>query len=211
MNWNRRYRLRSYLRSSLWIVPVAAGLSERVFRFLVEAIEPHTSWASFGLGVDGAKALTNTVITLALSFVVFTFGSLLVAIQVASGQYTPRIIATTLLRDNVIRYTVGLFVFTLLLAVKTLNHIETDVPQLVTFVTGSVGFICLAAFLFLIDYAARLLRPVSLVKRVGDQGLAVIKSIYPDIADEPTAEDPTQDPGPVTRTLLHRGTSSIIL
>ena len=30
------------------------------------------------------------------------FGSLLVAIQVASGQYTPRIIATTLLRDNVL-------------------------------------------------------------------------------------------------------------
>ena len=42
-------------------------------------------------------------ITLNLSFLVFTFGSLLVAIQVAGGQYTPRIIATTLLRDNVIR------------------------------------------------------------------------------------------------------------
>ena len=37
----------------------------------------------------------SIVITMALSFVVFTFGSLLVAIQVASGQLTPRIIATT--------------------------------------------------------------------------------------------------------------------
>jgi hypothetical protein len=32
---------------------------------------------------------------------VFTFGSLLVAIQVAGGQYTPRIIAATLLRKMV--------------------------------------------------------------------------------------------------------------
>jgi hypothetical protein len=31
------------------------------------------------------------------AFIVFTFGSLLVAIQIASGQLTPRIIATTLL------------------------------------------------------------------------------------------------------------------
>ena len=129
MNWNRRYRLKSYLRSSLWIIPVAAGLAERVFRAIVQALEPHMGWAWFGLGIDGAKALSNAVITLTLSFVVFTFGSLLVAIQVASGQYTPRIIATTLLRDNVIRYTVGLFVFTLLFAVRALNHIETTVPQ----------------------------------------------------------------------------------
>ena len=151
-----------------------------MFRVIVQALEAPLGWAGAGLGLDGAKALTNAVITLTLSFVVFTFGSLLVAIQVASGQYTPRIIATTLLRDNVIRYTVGLFVFTFLFAVRALNHIETTVPQLFTWVTGLLGLVCLAAFLFLIDYAARLLRPVSLVKRVGDEGLAVIESVYPE-------------------------------
>src|SRR3982751_5626677 len=113
MNWKQRSRLASYLRSSLWIVPVLAGMAERAFRALVDVIEASTEWEGFELGIDGAKALSNTVITLSLSFVVFTFSSLLVAIQVASGQYTPRVIATTLLRDNVIRYTVALFVFTL--------------------------------------------------------------------------------------------------
>ena len=58
----------------------------------------------------------DTVITLTISFIVFTFGSMLVAIQVAGRQLTPRIIATTLLRDNVIRATVGLFAFTLFFA-----------------------------------------------------------------------------------------------
>src|SRR4029079_12397208 len=179
MTWKQRYKVRSYLRSSLWIVPVLAGMAERVFRAIVEVIEVHTDWAWFDLGIDGAKALSNTVITLSLSFIVFTFGSLLVAIQVASGQYTPRVIATTLLRNNVIRYTVALFVFTLLFAVRAINRLEGSVPQLFLCVVASLGLICLAAFLFLIDYAARLLRPVSLVNRVGDEGLRVIESVYP--------------------------------
>ena len=107
----------------------------------------------------------QTVITLTLSFLVFTFGSLLVAIQVAGGQLTPRIIATTLLRNNVVRYSVGLFVFTLVFAVSALNRQEASVDELVALVTGILGIACIADFLFLIDYAARLLRPVSVVTR----------------------------------------------
>jgi uncharacterized membrane protein len=110
---------------------------------------------------------------------VFTFGSLLVAIQVASGQLTPRIIATTLLRDNVVRYSVGLFVFTLIFCVMSLDRLETKVHELVALVAAILGIACMATFLFLIDYAARLLRPVSIVGRVGDEGMAVIRSVYP--------------------------------
>jgi Predicted membrane protein len=110
---------------------------------------------------------------------VFTFGSLLVAIQVAGGQLTPRVIATTLLRDNVVRYTVGLFVFTLLFAISALNRIKGTGDQLVLFVAGLLGLLSMAAFLYLIDYAARLLRPVSILSRVGEDGLTVIEAVYP--------------------------------
>ena len=212
MSWKLRNRIRSYLRSSLWIIPVFAGMAERIFRAIVQVIEAHTGWAWFDLGLDGARALCNTVITLSLSFVVFTFGSLLVAIQVASGQYTPRVIATTLLRDNVIRYTVALFVFTLLFAVRAINRLEGNVPQLYLCVVASLGLICLAAFLFLIDYAARLLRPVSLVKRVGDEGLRVIESVYPEkAASEPVTTTRPEGISPVERTILHRGRSAVVL
>ena len=71
--------------------------------------------------------MLETVITLNLSFLVFTFGSLLVAIQVAGGQYTPRIIATTLLRDNTIRFTVGCFVFTLFFALRVVTRLDETV------------------------------------------------------------------------------------
>ena len=135
-----------------------------------------------------------------------------ILIQVAGGQYTPRIIATTLLRDNVIRYTVGLFVFTFLFAIKALNRTETTVHQLVAFVTGLLGLICIVAFLFLIDYAARMLRPVSLIRRVGEYGLKVMQSVYPEQSTEAqsTAES-RQSPGPAERTILHRGKSAIVV
>src|SRR4029450_4797471 len=128
-------------------------------------VDAWIGWRLSGLSVAGAQALYQTTITLTLSFVVFTFGSLLVAIQVAGGQLTPRIIATTLLRNNVVRYSVGLFVFTLVFAVGALNRQEAAVSELVSLVTGILGVACIADFLFLIDYAARLLRPVAVGAR----------------------------------------------
>jgi uncharacterized membrane protein len=212
MNWNTRNRVTSYLRSSLWIIPIAALIIEQIAAAIIRGLDARLGLEVAGLGVDGAKALCGAVITFALSFIVFTFGSLLVAIQVASGQYTPRIIATTLLRDNVIRYTVGGFVFTLLFAIQALNRIEKSVPQLVLVITGLLGIGCLIAFLFLIDYAARMLRPVSLVKRLGDAELRVLASVYPErITDTPCPKAQVQDAGPVQRTILHRGTPGIIL
>jgi uncharacterized membrane protein len=136
MTWNRRYQVKSYLRSSLWIIPLFALLFEQVAGALAQTLDTHLAWEGLGFGVTGAQALLNAIITLTLSFIVFTFGSLLVAIQVASGQYTPRIIATTLLRDNVIRYTVGLFVFTFLFGIRDLGRTETTVHQFVAFIAG---------------------------------------------------------------------------
>lgn len=212
MNWKQSNRVASYFRSSLWVIPIAALILEQIFTVIVRQVDSHLHWSGLGLGVEGARALCNAVVNLTLSFTVFTFASLLVAIQVASGQYTPRIIATTLLRDNVIRYTVGVFVFTFIFAIKALNRVETTVSQLVIFLAGLFGFICIICFLFLIDYAARLLRPVSLVRRVGEDGLAVLDSVYPD--ELIPAEDkhlPEPELSSAERTIFHRGASAIVL
>jgi uncharacterized membrane protein len=211
MFWNVRYRLTSYIRSSLWIIPIVAVLLQQVLGRLLQALDTRLGFSFLGFGIEGAKALFNAVITFSLSFIVFTFGSLLIAIQVSSGQYTPRIIATTLLRNNVIRYTVGLFVFTFLFAIRGLNQTEATVHQLVVLVTGLLGLICLAAFLYLIDYCARFLRPVSLMANVAEQGLIVIDSVYGEtVYSEPKPAMLDIDAGPVERTILYGGTSAII-
>jgi uncharacterized membrane protein len=169
-------------------------------------------WQILRFTASGGQAMLQTVTTMTLSFIVFTFGSLLVAIQVAGGQLTPRVIATTLLRDNVVRYTVGLFVFSLLFAISVQNRIEGTGDQLVLVVAGVLGLVSMAAFLYLIDYAARLLRPISILARVGKNGLTVIAAVYPQPTQGPSLPHmKPQTPGMPSRTVHHAGRSGVIL
>ena len=181
MVWNRWYAARSYVRTALWIVPLLALVMEQVFIHIAASVDAEVVWIPWvGATAEGILGEMDAIVTLAISFLVFTFGSLLVAVQVASGQLTPRIIATTLLRDNVIRFTVGLFAFTLFFAVG----IKARSDDKILHVGGTlVVFLAIGstmAFLFLIDYTARLLRPVAIVWRIGELGIEVLESVYPE-------------------------------
>jgi len=213
LTWNRLYRATSYLRSALWTVPLFAIVIELVVGPIVRDVDVWLGWRLTEITQAGAQAMYQTVITLTLSFLVFTFGSLLVAIQVAGGQLTPRIIATTLLRDNVVRYSVGLFVFTLVFAVSALNNVDESVNQFVALIVAVLGVASIADFLFLIDYAARLLRPVSVVARVGDEGLEVIRAVYPlPTSGEAAARGSfVAKEGEPSRVVEHQGRSEIVL
>ena len=195
LQWNRWYSIRSYLRSSLWIIPFVAFLTYLVLVRVIDALDAWVRWAPvLPYGPAGVTLGLQTVITFTVSFLVFTFGSLLVAIQVASGQLTPRIIATTLLRDNAIRFSVGLFILSLLFATGAIVRLDSSGAHLIVPAAFVLGLASIATFLFLIDYAARLLRPVSIVRRVGEEGLAAIKDIYPDKVAETPAPSPARRP-----------------
>lgn len=189
----------------------------------------------YGLNQTEAQGLLDRIFTMNLSFLVFTFGSLLVAIQVAGGQYTPRIIATTLLRDNVIRCIVGLFILSGMWANRTIMQItDTTVPQFQIALAAVLGAASLVAFLLLIDYSAKLLRPIALVGRVGEMGIKVIRDVYPDSTKDTNVLQPlnklrkwtllswafqnTEPPvapigklGSPDKIITHRGDSGIVL
>ena len=220
MLWNRKYIIKSYIKSSLWLVPfiavllywVVSKITHGIGGWLLRTGRIDETTAFFGLSMAGARVLLETVITANLSFLVFTFGSLLVAIQVAGGQYTPRIIATTLLRDNVIRLTVGYFVFTLLFALRVLSRMgDVIVHQFNTFIAGVLGGISVIVFLYLIDYAARFLIPVSIVKCVGKSGIAVIQNVYPESTTPLRPEEPSGISSKSERTVVNTGASGIVL
>jgi uncharacterized membrane protein len=212
MRWNQIYRFRYSVRSSLWIIPIIAIPVAMIATRLAHWLDPRLQWTFLGFGVKGAEALLQATVTATLSFLAFTFASLLVALQVASGQLTPRIIATILLSNNIVRYTVGLFIFTFLFAIGVQNRIETKVYQLPLFVAAVLALLCFAAFLFLIDYASRLLRPVSILIRVGNYGLEVIESVYPELGPGPDVPpSQRQKLGRPDRVIHHRGSSGIIL
>ena len=132
MNWSRLYGLRNYLKSSLWIVPFIAIPSELVITRLVHWLTPGSEQftrlrfagcAGSAAGHQHGHAFLPSI----------HIRLLLVAIQVAGAQLTSRIIATTLLRNNVVKYTVALFIFTLMFALSAQNFMDKNVHQLVMF------------------------------------------------------------------------------
>ena len=212
MPWNRRYAIISYLRSTLWIAPVIAVAIEQLTFRIAYVYQLDFGWLpGFVFPGDATVSVADYVIAVSVAFLVFTFGSLLVAIQVASAQLTPRIIATTLLRDNVIRVTVGLFVYLLLLGTAVKARAETT-PHSIVSLTGLLGILAVVAFLFLIDYAARFLRPISIIWRVAQGGLEVIEGVYPQRHDEHPSTLRADEPlAPAQRAILHAGNSAIII
>ena len=106
----------------------------------------------------------------------------------------------------------GLFIFTLLFAIGAISRISTSAPSPIMWISGIFGVLSLAAFLYFIDYSARLLRPVSIIHRVAEQGFAVIEAVYPgplsDTDERPQPDEPCEKPGNI---VLHVGSSDIIL
>ncbi|MBV8391716.1 MAG: DUF2254 domain-containing protein [Alphaproteobacteria bacterium] len=213
MEWQRRYSLRSYLRSSLWVGPVAAYI---ICFMLVRALSRFDDWLKWSwnwtLTVENVDNTLNILIAGILSFIVFTFGSLLIAIQVASAQLTPRVIATTLLRDNTIRFVVSLFVLSFTFDLGVAARTQQEVPYFLVTVALLLSITSIAAFVYLIDHAARLLRPVTIVWRLGEAGLAVIEQLYPSaIQGEHTSSPPLPALGVAAREVPHDGKAAIIV
>ena len=91
MEWRRSYSLRSYLRSTMWVVPVAAYIASffliRIVGWLDDGLQWSWAWKVDPSTVDSAL---EGLVAATVSFIVFAFSSLLVAIQIASAQLTPR-------------------------------------------------------------------------------------------------------------------------
>src|SRR6476646_3615030 len=81
--WHLFQRCRRFMTHALWVVPFSAIVLELIVYRVVHALDDTFAWQLQRFSAAGAQALLETIITMTLSFVVFTFGSLLVAIQVA--------------------------------------------------------------------------------------------------------------------------------
>jgi uncharacterized membrane protein len=214
MSFIPRYRLASFLQSSIWLVPLFGIAVAMLALQVLRAIDEATRWELLGFGVDGARALLAMLAASMLSLLVFLFSSLLIAVQVASTQLTPRVIATTFLRDRPVKYTAALIVLSFVLSIGVLGRSEAKVLQLSTLICVALCLATIGMFLYLVDYSLKALRPVSVVDRVATIGRRVIENVYPDarsaVRDARRTVLATK-PGPPDRTLHHEGTSAVLL
>ena len=140
------------------------------------------------------------------TFIVFVSSALLVAVQLASSQLTPRIIAIVF-RDPVTRFALVIFVFAFTFSLSVLIRITTVVPPLTAHLAAYSCLASLGVFLYLIDHVGKSLRPSGALWAVARLGRRVIECVYPRPLPEtllPTTQPYKALSGQPTRTVPNR-------
>jgi uncharacterized membrane protein len=210
LTWLQRYRLRAFVTSSLWIIPVLGMALGIAVAPVLRRLDAETHWRLFGFAPDGARAVLSGLVASVFTFIVFVFSILLVAVQIASANLSPRVIAG-LLSQRPVRVCLGVMVFAFVLGLAVLGRIEDTVPQLPVAVVVFFSLASIVTFLYLIDHFAKALRPVSVLSGVARDGAHVIESIYPrPLAEGAHAEaHPADDRRP--RQVVRSGTGGVVL
>lgn len=177
MSWVDRYRLKLYVRNSIWILPalsIGAGL---IAVMLLNRID-RLLGLEMNLTADSAQTVMGTVASSMFTLVVVSSSAVLVAVQLASAQLTPRIILLVY-RSRLRKLCVSAFVFTFTFSVGALVRIESTVPLLTSYVAAYGFLLNLALFLYFVDSMGKTLRPGSALQAVGFAGRDVVQSVYP--------------------------------
>ena len=179
MTWLQRYRLRHFLRVSFWYVAVAWMVVALVAVRATWWLDQQTGWSWFDFTPEGARGILTGSASSMLTFVVFAVSALLLAVQLAASQLTPRII-TFIFSLRSVKVSVGIFVFAYTFTLGALGRIEAQhVPQLLVFVSVLSDLISIGLFFWFVQQVSANLQPVSVLRHMWEQGRLVIDRVYP--------------------------------
>jgi uncharacterized membrane protein len=178
MFWRQRKRLRVFVTNSLWIAPVFSMLGALVCARLTRNLNDVLSYQFLDFGIQGARAAIGIVAGSMLTFVVFFFSVLLLTVQIAGANLSPRIIMRPF-QSRVLKAALSLFVFNFIYSLAVMGRLEERVPQLQVFLTLLLSVASTCMFLFVVEYLGKELRPAAVMTRVAREGLETIRSVYP--------------------------------
>jgi uncharacterized membrane protein len=177
MSWVRRHNLRLYFRNAIWIFPALSIVAGLVMVALLNRVETMLGWTA-NLSPDTGRTVIGAVASSMFTLMVVASSAVLVAVQLASGQLTPRIIGIVY-RSNMRKAALALFVFVFTFSVGVLVRIEESVPLLTSYFAAYGFLLNLAIFLYFIDGMGKILRPSTAMRTVALMGREVIRTVYP--------------------------------
>lgn len=214
MSWLQRYRLHYFLRSSFWLVPVCAIVAAMALVPAVRWIDYELDWKWCNFTPDGARAVLGSLSGSMLTFIVFALSALLLVVQLASGQLTPRIIAVAI-ANPLSKLALGTFAFSYTFALGALGRVEDRVPQLSVFVAVIGNLVSIGFFFWFVQKLAWSLRPVAILQNVAREGSRVIDHVYPRRHDPAAGpEIPLRDSLPAAtapRSISYNGRAGSLL
>ncbi|HYR07989.1 MAG TPA: DUF2254 domain-containing protein, partial [Longimicrobium sp.] len=210
------------VRDSLWFLPCVMTLAGAVLAVVVTQAEQRgafdgemlRSWVFSG-GVDGARGVLEAIAGGLITVTGVVFSVTIVALQLASTQFTPRILRNfTADRGNqlVLGVFIGTFTYTLLVlrTVRSADDGESPfVPRVAVTLAVVLVLVAIGFLIFYINHSARSIQVAAILDRVARRTIGDVRRLFPEQighADEAAPADPRQPDQPsVTVTAQRAG------
>jgi uncharacterized membrane protein len=178
----RWFRLGHALRSSLWFIPVSCVAGGVILSFLTIAIDRASNNSLIPQTFTGdAQSALQILSTVAASMVTLTglvLTIVLVVVQLANGQYGPRVVRT-FLQDKPSQFAIGVFVATFAHAMLAMREVHGDtVPGLAIVVAYILIVVSIVVLILYVHHIGRSLRVSSIIDSVGDDTLRLVDARF---------------------------------
>ena len=175
------------VRSSLWFIPVMCVLAGVVVSIGTIAVD---RWFAFDAvprsltgGPDAAVAILETIAVSMVSLATLVLTITMVVVQLAMGQFSPRIVQT-FLQDRPSQVAIGLFVATFAHAMLTIREVQFDgdgqVPGVAIIVAYVLVLTSIAMLVLYVHHIGRSLRVSALIELVGNDTRRLLDRHNPD-------------------------------
>ncbi len=211
-------RMREQLRDNLWLWPgISVAIAFAAAKALVEVdralVSLEGAWFLYGGGPESARELLSTVASSILTFTALVFSITIVALQLASTQFSPRVL-TTFLEDRATKLAMAVFVGTFVFSLGVLQEVRSTgdgfVPGLSVYVAFALVLASVGMFIHFIHHIAHAVRAVTIVKRVADATREAVERLYPDRIGEAAEAAVSAPSGPPTLMVHHHGPGGVL-
>jgi uncharacterized membrane protein len=139
-------------------------------------------------GPDAASSILQSIANSMVTLVALVLTVTMVVVQLAMGQFSPRIVAT-FLQDKPSQLAIGLFVATFahsMLAMREVDPQANQVPGLTIVVAYLLVLLSIVLLVVYVHHIGRSLRVSSLIELVGTGTRRTLEHTYPDHGEERT-------------------------
>ena len=167
-------RRAGHLLRPFWVVPTAWCLLAVAVGLVLPDLEEAWSVTErplfFTGGADGARTVLSTIAGAMISVTGLVFSITMVVLQLASSQYTPRVLQT-FLADRITQHTLGLFAASFLYALAVLRSIRDGdrQPELSITLAFVLVLAAVAMFLAYIHHITTSIGVASILQRTAQQ------------------------------------------
>ena len=171
MSWSTRFRVRQFIRGSIWLVPVLGGIAGTLCGIAAAESgrlwEPPDGW-TYSAGTAQAVLASVVGASVGLTGFVVTVGVLIV--QMATGTFSARYMRI-FYRDRLLKAVLAMLVGTLTFSYGLLRRVEQDsVPSLGVTLAGFFLATGVLLFLVFLNRSIHRLRPVAVAALVAQAG-----------------------------------------